>query len=64
MNDIKEKTEEIRARVKAKGGYQLLAGNGLTYHWIQKFACGAIKNPTVDNVAKLEVALNHLESQE
>lgn len=37
------------------GNYQAVAdATGLTYHWVQKFACGSIKNPTVSNIAALE----------
>lgn len=57
MSDIREKTEAIRAAVRARGNYHELAVDGLSYHWIQKFACGAISNPTVENVAKLEQVL-------
>jgi hypothetical protein len=60
MSDIMEKTEAIRASVRAHGNYRSLEGDGLTYHWIQKFACGSIKNPTVENVAKLEQALKKI----
>lgn len=56
MNII-ELTEDVRGKVKARGRYQDLACDGLTYHWIQKFACGQIKNPTVENLAKLVQAL-------
>jgi hypothetical protein len=62
MSEIRKKTEEIRARVRSAGGYQRFIDRGLSYHWIQKFACGAIKNPTINNVAKLEDRLNEIES--
>lgn len=60
MSDIRSRTEEIREATRAAGGYQRFVYQGLSYHWIQKFACGVIKNPTVENVARLEAKLKEL----
>lgn len=62
MSDILCKTEEIRAQLKRYGRYRELSCPGLSYHWIQKFACGVIKNPTVENLARLETALKRQEA--
>lgn len=46
---------DIRVQVKNKGDYRTVAQeSGVGYEWLAKFAVGAIKNPTIDNVSKLE----------
>jgi hypothetical protein len=53
---ILERVNIIRSQVKQLGNYQLVAENsGVSYHWLNKFAVGKIVNPTIDNVAKLEL---------
>lgn len=47
--------ELIRDKAKEHGDYRYVAQKtGVNYHWLQKFACGQIKKPTVENVAKIE----------
>ncbi|RLA20982.1 MAG: hypothetical protein DRQ62_09920 [Gammaproteobacteria bacterium] len=54
--EILNLVESIREKAKAYGNYQLVADNsGVGYQWLSKFATGAIQNPTINNVAKLEV---------
>jgi len=46
---------EIRGKVKDAGNYRALAENsGVGYEWLCKFSRGVIKNPTVDNISKLQ----------
>jgi hypothetical protein len=57
--DIITKVEFIRDQVKGHGLYRVLAEkSGVSYEWLCKFAVGAINNPTVGNVAKLEKFFN------
>lgn len=53
--DILEITEEVRKAAKAYGHYRLVAAkSGVGYEWLAKFSSGAIPNPTVANVARIE----------
>jgi hypothetical protein len=41
--------------VSEKGDYRFIADkSGVNLYWLQKFAIGAIPNPGVQNIAKLE----------
>lgn len=52
---ILEQVNNIRIQVRTYGDYKYVSEKtGVTFHWLQKFACGIIKNPTVNNIAKLE----------
>jgi hypothetical protein len=47
--------DSYRDKVKAIGNYIYVAQHsGVSYHWLTKFTQGSIKNPTIDNIAKLE----------
>lgn len=53
--NAKEKTEIIRRKVKELGNYRVVSEkSGVNYDWLTKFSRGAIINPTIDKVAKLE----------
>jgi len=57
--NISEKVEVIREAAKLNGNYRVLAKkSGVAYEWLSKFSTGAIQNPTVGNVAKLESFFN------
>lgn len=52
---ILEITEKTRKEAKAYGQYKYVSEkSGVGKEWLCKFAVGAIPNPTVGNVAKLE----------
>lgn len=52
---ITQKVSWIREQVKDHGNYRLLAVKAsVGYEWLTKFASGAIDNPTIRNVDKLE----------
>jgi len=52
---IDQKLERIRVLSKEYGRYAELAKKaGVNKHWLPKFAQGAIKNPTIGNVSRLE----------
>jgi hypothetical protein len=56
---ILEHVNQIRSQIKSIGNYQIVADHsGVSYHWLNKFAVGKIPNPTVGNVAKLEIFLS------
>lgn len=45
------------------GGYkgswpEIAVAGGVSYSWLQKFACGRIKNPTIDSLQGVINALN------
>lgn len=47
--------DSYRDKVKAIGDYIYVAQqSGVSYHWLTKFTQGSIKNPTIENIAKLE----------
>jgi len=53
--NILNTVESIRSKAKQAGNYRRVSSEcGVGYEWLAKFAVGAIKNPTVENVAKLE----------
>jgi hypothetical protein len=53
---IKERVEVLRTLVRNHGNYRLVAEkSSVGYEWLSKFATGSIPNPTISNVAKLEV---------
>lgn len=53
-------TEDTRERIKKSGLTlrEISDGSGLGYHWVNKFACGVIKNPTVDRLFTLRAYLD------
>ena len=52
---ILETVSYLRSLVVQTGDYRSLADStGVSYHWLQKFACGLMSNPTVQNLAKVE----------
>lgn len=52
---ILDTTEEIRIKANKYGQYRYVSKeSGVGREWLCKFAVGAIPNPTVGNVAKLE----------
>lgn len=52
---IIEQVNLIRDQARTYGKYKYVSEKcGVTFHWLQKFACGSIKNPTIENIAKLE----------
>ena len=53
--NILQHVEIIRTKAIEFGEYRQVSEKaGVSFHWLQKFSCGVINNPTVDNVAKLE----------
>lgn len=61
---ILEQVNKIRIQAQKYGDYKHVSEKtGVTFHWLQKFACGSIKNPTVKNIAKLEdfYTSNHID---
>jgi len=63
MQNIYDKTfAMIRSRQNLT--YMQIANeSGLSYHWVQKFACGAIKNPTLSRIQKLHDYLLQAENR-
>lgn len=60
---IRDRVEIIRTKVREHGNYRVLAKNALVgYEWLTKFSVGVIKNPTVDNVARLEEYFDTLDN--
>ena len=54
--NILDKVKYIRIAVQKRGRYRIIAKeSGVGYEWLTKFASGSIKNPTVINIAKLEL---------
>jgi len=54
--DIEKLVLDIRGKVKKHGKYREIAlSSGVGYEWLAKFAAGAVDNPTVNNVAKLQI---------
>jgi len=52
---ILEITENTRKAARDYGQYRLVAQqSGVGFQWLTKFSTGAIANPTVENVARLE----------
>jgi hypothetical protein len=55
---------DLRTRLREAPATQreiaLLAGPEISFSWINKFATGALKNPSVDSLLALERALDHL----
>ena len=57
--EILDKVIDIRNLARNHGRYRVLSQkSGVSYEWLTKFANGKITNPTVGNVAKLEVFFN------
>lgn len=53
--NIMQRVEQIKQIAEERGDYRAVADkSGVTFHWLQKFAIGAIPNPSVKNIAKLE----------
>jgi len=53
--DIIDRTNEIKIYLKNSGDYRYVAQHtGVGYHWLVKFANGAIANPGVQNISKLD----------
>lgn len=62
---ISDRVNIIRQMARDTGNYSVVAKNcGVSYHWLNKFATGSIKNPTVDNVDKLERYLAKAENDD
>jgi hypothetical protein len=58
-------TEKTRKEAKAHGQYKYVSEmSGVSKEWLCKFAVGAIPNPTVSNVAKLEAFFKRKSSNE
>lgn len=46
----------LQIKAKTTGNYRATSEEaGLSYQWLAKFAQGKLPNPTVSNIAKLEV---------
>jgi transcriptional regulator with XRE-family HTH domain len=62
---ISEKVDLMRKRARDIGDYKFVSKKcGVSFHWLQKFACGSIKNPTIENIAKLEVYFDEVNGNE
>lgn len=56
-------TAEIRDMTKKYGQYRYVADkSGVSYEWLCKFSVGKIKNPTIENVHKLELFFMSIEN--
>jgi hypothetical protein len=63
--DILDITEKIRKKARENGQYKHVSEiSGVSKEWLCKFAVGAIPNPTVGNVAKLEAFFKRKSSDE
>lgn len=53
--NILDRVESVRKQARCAGSYRVIAEkSGVGYEWLAKFARGAIVNPSVDKIHKLE----------
>lgn len=59
-----EAANALREKARQHGKYKEVGEKtGVNYHWLQQFACGAIKNPTINNLDKIESFYEDSDSQ-
>ncbi len=62
---ILQHVETLKNLTAQHGNYRRVAElSGVNFHWLQKFAIGAIQNPTIENIAKLQEFFESIENKD